>query len=66
MKDIKKLAMGMASLSVYRGILNRPVPRALCRLLQAANRAKDEFLEAWGAFFRRCANRLEAEICAVA
>jgi uncharacterized protein len=51
MKDIKKLAMGMASLSVYRGILNRPVPRALCRLLQAANRSKDELLEAWGAFF---------------
>ncbi|MFU0832433.1 MAG: AAA domain-containing protein [Oscillospiraceae bacterium] len=51
MNHIKNLAMGMASLSVYRGVLSRPVPRALCRLLQAANRSKDEFLEAWGAFF---------------
>lgn len=51
MNDIKKLAMGMTSLSVYRGILNRPVPRAICRLLQVANCSKDELLEAWGTFF---------------
>ncbi|QAT51186.1 ATP-binding protein [Caproiciproducens sp. NJN-50] len=41
----------MASLSVYRGILERPVPRALCRLLNAAGLSCEPFAQAWGAFF---------------
>ncbi|WP_411677870.1 ATP-binding protein [Caproicibacter sp.] len=51
MNQISSLAMSFASLSVYRGILNRPVPAALCRLLHAAGYSQREFAEAWGAFF---------------
>ena len=56
--------MKMASLSIYKGILNRTVPKAFYRLLRSGARcaasfraSKDpleeelEFLEAWGDFF---------------
>ncbi|MBW7573039.1 ATP-binding protein [Caproiciproducens sp. AGMB10547] len=41
----------MASLSIYKGILNRTVPRAFYRLLWSAGRSEEEFLNAWGDFF---------------
>ena len=41
--------MKMASLSIYRGILNRTVPAAFYRLLRAEG--EEEFLKAWGNFF---------------
>ncbi|MCI1965648.1 MAG: ATP-binding protein [Oscillospiraceae bacterium] len=51
MNPIRNLALSMNSLSVYRGILSRPVVRDYCRLLNAAHRSREEFAEAWGAFF---------------
>lgn len=51
MNHIGNLALSMASLSVYRGILEHPVPNALCRLLNAANLSRETFAQAWGAFF---------------
>lgn len=41
----------MESLSVFRGILNQPVPKAFTRLLWSADRTEQEFLDAWGSFF---------------
>ena len=44
--------MEMASLSVYKGILNRTVPKAFYRLLWAARGDYLEaFLNAWGDFY---------------
>ena len=53
----------LASLSVFRGILTRSVPRAFYRLLCSLRRPPEEFLESWGSFFsllseRGCADRL--------
>lgn len=48
MNRIRQAAMKMASLSVYRGILDRTVPRAFYRLLWADT--EREFLSAWGNF----------------
>lgn len=41
----------MASLSIYRGILNRTVPRAFYRLLCAVKKTSLEFMDAWGDFY---------------
>lgn len=49
MDDMKQAARKLASLSVYKGILNRTVPKALYRLLWAGT--EQEFLNAWGNFF---------------
>ncbi|MFR8002335.1 MAG: ATP-binding protein [Hydrogeniiclostridium sp.] len=49
MSKRKEAAMKMASLSIYRGILNRTVPAAFYRLLRAEG--EEEFLKAWGNFF---------------
>lgn len=49
MNQMKQAAMKMASLSVYKGILNRTVPKALYRLLWAET--EREFLNSWGDFF---------------
>ena len=44
--------MEMASLSVYKGILNRTVPKAFYRLLWAARGdSLEAFLNAWGDFY---------------
>ena len=44
--------MEMASLSVYKGILNRTVPKAFYRLLwEAEGGSLESFLNAWGDFF---------------
>ena len=51
MNELKRTAMEMASLSIYKGILKRTVPGALYRLLWAADRSEREFADAWGAFF---------------
>ena len=45
---VKEAACAMASLSVYRGILKRTVPKALFRLLWAED--EKAFLQAWGSF----------------
>ena len=49
MNQIKQAAGKLASLSIYKGILNRTVPKALYRLLWADT--EQEFLNAWGSFF---------------
>ncbi len=49
MNKMKQAAMKMASLSVYKGILNRTVPKAFYRLLWAEN--EQEFLTSWGNLF---------------
>lgn len=52
MNPVKEAAMELASLSIYKGILSRTVPKAFYHLLWAANGASLEaFLNAWGAFF---------------
>ncbi|MCI1954928.1 MAG: ATP-binding protein [Oscillospiraceae bacterium] len=51
MNQIKRAAMEMVSLSVFRGVLNRTVPKAFCRLLWSADGTEREFLNAWGSFF---------------
>lgn len=51
MNQIKQAAMEMASLSVFRGILNRTVPKAFYRLLWSADGSEQEFFNAWGSFF---------------
>ena len=49
---VKEAAMEMASLSVYKGILNRTVPKAFYRLLWAARGdSLEAFLNAWGDFY---------------
>ena len=53
MNLVKEAAMELASLSIYKGILNRTVPRAFYHLLWAASGASLEtFLNAWGAYMR--------------
>ncbi len=49
MNQIKQAAMKMASLSVYKGILNRTVPKAFYKLLWA--QTEQDFLNFWGDFF---------------
>lgn len=64
MDQISSSAMGLASLSVYRGVLDLPVPGALFRLLSAAGRTKEEFLQAWGNFFSAlCGQGKSNDLC---
>ena len=63
MKKTTKAAMLLSSLSVYKGILNRSVPRALHRLLLSVDKEPEHFLGAYGDFYsllcdRKCSNRL--------
>ncbi len=53
MNKVRQTAMAMASLSIYRGILNRAVPKTFYRLLwsSAPQSSLQDFLNAWGAFF---------------
>lgn len=51
MNEMKRAAMKMASLSIYKGILNRTVPKAFYRLLWSCDKTEQEFLTAWGNFF---------------
>lgn len=51
----RQAARKLASLSVYRGILNRTVPKAFFRLLWAET--EQEFLTAWGSFFAALCER---------
>ena len=48
-------AMKMASLSIYKGILRRTVPKALYDLLWA--QTDESFLRAWGALFAALCER---------
>lgn len=52
MNKIKEASLKMASLSIYKGILNRTVPKAFYDLLRSAEGPAENFLNAWGEFFR--------------
>ncbi len=63
MNKVKKTRMLLSSLSVFRGILNRSVPKAYYRLLSSLEKEPDEFLSAYGDFYsliseRSCSDRL--------
>lgn len=57
MKEIRQEAMALASLSIYKGILERTVPGAFYRLLWSVGGSEQEFLNAWGAFFAALCDR---------
>ena len=63
MENAVTIQYQLASLSVFRGILTRSVPRAYYRLLCSLRRPPEEFLESYGSFFsllseRGCADKL--------
>lgn len=63
MKNAVNIQYQLASLSVFKGIMTRSVPRAYYRLLCSLRRPPEEFLESYGSFVsllseRGCADRL--------
>lgn len=63
MNKVQTIQLQLASLSVFRGILNRSVPRAFYRLLCSLECEPREFLERYGEFYsliceRGCADKL--------
>lgn len=57
MNKIKHAARAMASLSVFKGILQQPVPKAFYRLLWSDDEDDEQFLNAWGNFFSLLSSR---------
>lgn len=57
MNRITKTAMLLSSLSAYRGVLNRSVPRAMLRLLRSADGDIYSFLDNYGEFYRLLCDR---------
>ncbi|MBQ1507416.1 MAG: ATP-binding protein, partial [Ruminococcus sp.] len=51
MDKVYKIRLMLSSLSVFRGILNRSVPRAFYELLGAAEETPEDFLSAYGRFY---------------
>lgn len=63
MTKTEECALRLKSLSIFKGILNRSVPRTYLRLLEKINSEPGEFLSAWGEFFallceKRCQDGL--------
>lgn len=63
MNNVIKARLMLSSLSVFRGILDRSVPKAFFELLSALETAPEEFLSAYGKFYsliseRGCSDRL--------
>ncbi|MEE1061675.1 MAG: ATP-binding protein [Ruminococcus sp.] len=63
MNKAKQTLYLLSSLSVFRGILNRSVPKAFYRLLLSLDKPVQEFLSAYGEFFsliseRGCSDKL--------
>ena len=63
MNKVELTRYRLASLSVFRGILTRSVPRSFYRLLSSLDRPPEQFLECWGEFYsliseRGCSDRL--------
>lgn len=57
MNSTKEAALLMSSLSIYKGILNRTVPKAYFELLCASDKSVFEFTQAWGNFFSLLCDR---------
>ena len=51
MNNVEKIRLRLASLSVFRGILERSVPKAFYNLLCSLDKNPEEFLEIYGRFF---------------
>ncbi len=63
MNNVTKTRLMLSSLSVFKGILKRSVPKAYYNLLISLDKNADEFLNAYGEFYsliceRGCSNRL--------
>ena len=63
MNNVIKTRLMLSSLSVFRGILGRSVPKAYYNLLMSLEKEPDEFLRAYGEFYsliseRNCSDRL--------
>ena len=63
MNNVNKIKLLLSSLSVFRGILKRSVPKAYYNLLLSLDKEPDEFLSAYGNFYsliseRGCSDRL--------
>lgn len=63
MNNVTKTRLLLSSLSVFRGILKRSVPKAFYNLLLSLDKQPDEFLRAYGEFYslvseRGCSDRL--------
>lgn len=57
MNPTKEAALLMSSLSIYKGIHNRSVPKAYYELLCSVNKPVYEFSKAWGNFFALLCDR---------
>lgn len=63
MNNVNKTKLLLSSLSVFRGIMKRSVPKAYYNLLLSLEKEPDEFLNAYGDFYsliseRGCSDRL--------
>lgn len=63
MNNVTKTRLMLSSLSVFRGIMKRSVPKAYYNLLLSLDKQPDEFLRAYGEFYslvseRGCSDRL--------
>ena len=63
MNNVNKTKLLLSSLSVFRGIMKRSVPKAYYNLLLSLEKAPDEFLNAYGDFYsliseRGCSDKL--------
>ncbi len=63
MNNVNKTKFLLSSLSVFRGIMKRSVPKAFYNLLLSLEKEPDEFLNAYGDFYsliseRNCSDRL--------
>lgn len=57
MNQTEKVLMSLSSLSVYRGVLNRSVPKSFYKLLKASKENAESFLKAYGQFFALLSER---------
>ena len=57
MNNLIKTKLGLSALSIFRGIMNRSVPRAFFRLLCSADKKPEEFLSAYGGFISLISER---------
>lgn len=57
MNKAKETLWLLSSLSVFRGILNRSVPKAYYRLLSSLDKSPEEFLNAYGDFYSLISER---------
>ena len=57
MNSTKEAALLMSSLSIYKGIHNRSVPKAYYELMCSVNKPVYEFSKAWGNFFALLCDR---------